>query len=100
MSSASLRLMGALNITKTIINECKAKGYPPVAVSILSCAGNPVTTVLMDGCSPVIFPQMAESKARVAVGFKVSSRDFGDKVRVGVWVERRCKGGLFVHRGT
>jgi len=33
----------------------------------------------MDGCSPVIYPNMAESKARVAVGFKMSSRDFGSK---------------------
>ena len=84
MSSASLRLAGALNITSRIIAECRARGYPPVAVSILSCAGNAVNTAVMDGCSPVVFPGMAESKARVAVGFKMSSRDFGDKVR-GVW---------------
>jgi len=33
----------------------------------------------MDGCSAVVAPQMAESKARVAVGFKISSREFGEK---------------------
>jgi len=91
MSSASLRLAGAMAVVSRVVAESTARGYPPVSVTVLSCSGHQTAAAIMDGCSPVVFPKMAESKARVAVGFKVGGMVARSEAKSGARSEGRSE---------
>ena len=76
---SQLKFSLASNIVHSITKTALARQYPPVSIHVLNCSGHIVSSALMDGCSGVVAPQMSLAKAKVAVGFKTSSRDFGVK---------------------
>lgn len=76
---SQLKFSLASNIVSSITKTALARGYPPVSIHVLNCAGHTVASALMDGCSGVVAPPMSLAKAKVAVGFKTSSREFGLK---------------------
>lgn len=72
-------LRSALSAIHRINSLQTSKNYPPISIHILSPSGHTLASATQDNCPPLLYPKYALSKAKVAVGLGISSREFSQK---------------------
>lgn len=80
LSLQMLSLLIANRIALKVVQTALEHKYKPIAVCIVDANANIITSMRMDSCSALTFPQFAYAKAHTCVAMNVtSSRAFRDK---------------------
>lgn len=74
-----MNLALALKICNTVVANCEANKFAPVAVCVVDAAGHEIVTQRMDHCLPSAYPKFAHAKAMTCISMKMSSRAFRDR---------------------